>query len=77
MITRVRDTANPAIERDIEWRYDEIHPYGYLDGWVIRDAGDKAFTQPCNFNRTPIGMVRPHENLMSALSTLGWEPVDG
>jgi len=78
MITRVCDTANPAIERDVEWRSDEVHPYAYLDGWLIRDAGIQgAFTQPCRGKTMMVGMIRHHGNLLSALSSLGWEPVDG
>jgi len=77
MITKVRSTIGGTedIERDLVWRDDEIHPYAYLDGYVIRDAPGQVFTQRLNAKATPVGKVLAHANLVTALADLGWEPI--
>jgi len=78
MITKVRSTIGGTedVERDLVWRDDEIHPYAYLDGYVIREhPTGPVFTQRLNAKATPVGKVLTHPNLVTALADLGWESI--
>jgi hypothetical protein len=62
-------------ERQLHWREEDIHPYTHLDGWLIRVVpGGRAFTQPIDRGGRVTGEVLSHDNLVSALADLGWEP---
>jgi hypothetical protein len=74
-INRVRSTTSISGERFLYWREEDIHPYTYLDNWLIRVVpGGRAFTQPVDRGGWVIGEVVSHDNLVSALAHLGWEP---
>lgn len=75
MIKRVRSLYGATIERDLEWKDDEIHPYFRLENFIVRSAPGKAFTQMVTASGSPIGAVVPHRSVAAALADLGWEPV--
>lgn len=83
-VTKVRSSTFQQAERTLHWYTDEIHPYAYLDGYVIRVAdssawsvrgGSQAFTQKVTPDHRPVGKVLNWGSLDEALTMLGWEPV--
>ncbi len=74
MISKVRSTTSVQPERNLTWYDDQVHPYTYLDGYVIRVApSGYAFTQPVDPEHVPHGRVLSWSNLVDALLMLGWE----
>ncbi len=74
-ITKVRSSTSEQAERNLTWYDDEVHPYTYLDGYVIRVAPDgHTFTQAVSPEHEPVGRILSWPGLVDALSMLGWEP---
>lgn len=74
MIRHVRSTTGQQAERAVHWADDDIHPYTDLDGYRIRVTPTATFTQLIDSRGRVRGKVMAHENILTALALLGWEP---